>query len=736
MTTGQSRGAAWLLTLLSFAALVRLLLYGLDLTLPPVVVIEAKSERDADAQIFYDRGDGFRPDQAVWDLLPGGRGWQTLQFPLGHRDPVRLRFDPMTREGVMEIRSIRLRGQGGRPLTTFDLRQVPGEPGHQELALRMEEGVLRVETSADAHDPILQLGALPEWTRPAFPLATLLFGLVSLGGAFWAWRRCGWRLGAAGWLRFSGALARIDRPRGRNLLVGALLIAVLELLWLYPLHLTLDLPLWDEARAMGLGREFLRSGQLGTPSNFPLMTLLYAGAIPLFGPVDAIFAMHYAVKTLVVVAVFLFGARVIRSVLAAFSAALIWMLAGYPLLAEILVYQLAAGCFLLGLFVLPRSPLNALAFLVLATLSRQEYQFALIPLAFYLAWCAWRERSWRCWLTSWRVALFPVLVLLVAFFCFSRFAEVGSGVNRGWYAFQQHYALRLSTEGRFSGANPFIDYPLVTTRDFPDAGSLGEAWSANAGAMSRHVSANLREAGLVFVEALVPFRGSGFCLRFLGIWMAVLVLPGLWWWVRHPAGSARVNWRRIGVEHRLVAGILLAFPVLAPGLVVYSKPAYLLPLLAPALGLIAVLHRNGRRPWKRLGALAALLLALLAWGVAPAPFAAESRPRPVAETVAMLDRVLEEDRRQRVLGLTALGYADYLGHDRIEPIDPFGTTLGSVSSMEGLTFEALIARHDPDWIVVETNWLRSPYYDETGFEALGVKGWRRWRLPDGWLLRR
>ncbi len=107
------------------------------------------------AQVFWDLGTGFGESDSVRAQPEPHANQQTLRFALPNRPLKDLRFDPLNGAAKMVIRGIRLVDVGHRtrrvlPLDVF-------VPEREIARLEVDNGMLRVETTADADDPILRL---------------------------------------------------------------------------------------------------------------------------------------------------------------------------------------------------------------------------------------------------------------------------------------------------------------------------------------------------------------------------------------------------------------------------------------------------------------------------------------------------------------------------------------------------------------------------------------------------
>lgn len=152
-------------------------------------------------------------------------------------------------------------------------------------------------------------------------------------------------------------------------------VVVLQLVLLYPLHRTMDLPIWDEAIYLLQGGWFVHGDTLGPISISPVYSLLYSLMIKMFGVVDSVFYMQYLVKVTVSGLLLLCLVGHLRSRLLALLFTLIWVVSGVNIFERVLVYHVALGVFLLALFSLNKHRGISLLLLVLCSLTRLEYLF-------------------------------------------------------------------------------------------------------------------------------------------------------------------------------------------------------------------------------------------------------------------------------------------------------------------------------------------------------------------------
>lgn len=710
----------------------------LDQLSDPRVMIEMRSDRPGVAQLYWNAGRRYNEEDSATFLVKGGDRWQRLVFPVPG-DPIQsARFDPLRSEGVVEIRRVELQTASGSTLLSVPLEAVQGlaqVADRERLADR-----LRVTFDPGAGDPMLHLGPmiadlqlgpgeLP-WLGTLFLglLVVLLFALRPYGGGI---------VRTVSVLRTSGAswaarMASFDRPGWAAFLVGGGLIGLVQIWFLAPLHQTMDLPLWDEAGSMAGGAAFLKGDGLGYVVNSPLPKLVYAVLIAIFGPAGSVFAHHYLVKTALTVVLFLLAARLAGSVLVGLVLAGVWAVSVFSLDYPILVYQSGLVWYGLGLFVIARNLPLGLALIILATLTRLEYEFVAIPLIVFVAGALlsgrWKPRP--IGRAGWGLAILGFALVL---FVGGQLSGWNLGGHRGWLAVKQHYALRLWMTGEFPGQNPFLEYNLVTDRDFPGAESLGEAARINRAALVEHIGWNLRELPTAFAELFRPVGAGKFPYRLPIAVTLLLGLVGLVEMLRWPGrGLGRLGAlvRRQPMATIAVLGGLL---VIAPGIIVLAKSPYLLPIVPLALAGVAFFYRLGTvRPIaSRAGVLLALFLVVSALVTSPRPFTFTSRPRTVLRTVEALDAVLPAEGEVVLLGVAATSYLPYLGADRLSVFDPLWPAAAHAVNPEEARINRLIERYDPDLIMIDSNWRRSSYFDPDGAARLPQLGWSGTPLPDG-----
>ena len=105
------------------------------------------------AQLFWDTGAGFNEKQSVWRAYEAHEAQQTLRFPLP-ADPLRgLRFDPLTAEGRLVVRGIRVVDQARRTRHIVPLTAMHADRQIEAIEVGKEDAVIR--TVPGATDPII-----------------------------------------------------------------------------------------------------------------------------------------------------------------------------------------------------------------------------------------------------------------------------------------------------------------------------------------------------------------------------------------------------------------------------------------------------------------------------------------------------------------------------------------------------------------------------------------------------
>lgn len=107
-------------------------------------------------QLYYRGEEGFREQNSFTLFLNPSTEWVSLNFPLPGRRLNELRFDPLDREGQLEIRNFRLLDPRGEVVQSFAREDL--HPLREIESIEDEEGSTRVRTTSGARDPVIMLG--------------------------------------------------------------------------------------------------------------------------------------------------------------------------------------------------------------------------------------------------------------------------------------------------------------------------------------------------------------------------------------------------------------------------------------------------------------------------------------------------------------------------------------------------------------------------------------------------
>jgi hypothetical protein len=306
--------------------------------------------------------------------------------------------------------------------------------------------------------------------------------------------------------------------------------------------------------------------------------------------------------------------------------------------------------------------------------------------------------------------------------------------GRSFIAFGQHYAHNV-VAARHLDVNPWTNYVALVQHDFGDAQTFTQALRRNPGAILWHVSCNAVAAPRLVAAKLVPVlnlsRKLGYMPGALALGVALAGALGLgrrlfggqdWNPVGPETGleSCPTSSRSTSNRVLLVALAMLGFvaaPSLLAALLVYPRPAYLMPAIVLTTALLGsslawfpgagVLRgKLDSRPAVLLAAVLFLVLTptrTLGWGVrALVPW---NRPGPAPVAARRATSAALRDLRLRPPGAvleSAYSRAFYAGIDC--------RVIESWTKVEG--FRRLIGTHQVGVIVLDRDLIEDPRYRE------------------------
>ena len=703
----------------------------LDQEGPNQLKVPVRIDQDVEAHLYYDVGQGLWAGHVVIQQLPGDSEWRVLSFALP-RKPIRaLRFDPMLTPGRFAIKAPWLESRTGRVIAKFP--QTAVTPRHQIVGWREVGDRYEAITWADADDAQVQfeLGWPLRVGEPRWPwteggiLTGVIVAILLLGRHPGVKNRVRWRtqlrhratVGGTELKRWGRlAVASYFDDSRRMIGIGALVLLLGQGWVLRGLSETLDLPMWDESNYAARGVAWAKDGgPLGDLHTGPALVVTYAG-LSWGGSADEIvFWQHYLVKMGGTLALYFLLVKWWRRWPAALAVSLAWACTWFQTEYPLLVYQAAWMWFLVAMLVIDRWVVLGILLLGWTIGFRQDYQFALPIVFLAVGWRWWRGRKngngfgagWGR-RQRWAVGVVSLVGVLALAWGAQQVGFRGVG-QRGWFAFQQHYALRAVKTGEVVGINPLADYPRVMAQDFPGATSLASAWQTNPAAMMRHVRWNLQQAAVELVKLWQP---QGTLLMAFMILVAAAVVA-----LMIDAQIRPWSWRGEGETMMSLALAAGALFVVGPGIVVLAKGPYLLPLVPLALWLVATgVKAMGARLPKLDRANAAMVglgavgLGLGLVGGARSGFDPSVGPRPVKDTLAVLREIWPETGKYPLIAYGASSWSNYLGHDRSVGIEPLNAVTGS--DVPDRSLAELLVQEQPFAVIVGADWRNSADVDE------------------------
>ena len=529
------------------------------------------------------------------------------------------------------------------------------------------------------------------------------------------------------------------RLNRRTLAFAAALAVVMgfQLYHLFGLHVSKDLPLWDESAYIGWGDKFLQVWKVGSITNAPFYHILYAMVISVAGLLPGFYVMQYFLKLTLTLLVVLLVFRFARSAALSLLLGVFFAYSYYHLNIDVLVYYSALVPYLAAILVARRAPALSLGLSFLAGLGRLEYMaIPAVHFVFLIATSKWsgvrrRSLSWRSILA----AVPAVGVWIFNIFVLTR-VTVWQFHNRVWFAWSQNYAFFRYLTGRDVGGNPWLDHQTIAERDFPNAHSVSEAFAVNPTAVLEHTWFNLRELPGYLAGFADSYQSAGAMQHAPLFVIAAIVGLGLFALIKsRPSRSELAGGiKAYGVEIVLCVGGVIAT---APGLIVSSKTNYIMALVPAALGAICAGHVFANRnrlyakwsPSVLVGIAAMFAVFTLS---CPPAYSAKGEKGPVYRDAVTMRTILQPFKGLKILGVSTASYVNYLGwkngHIFIEPlaISPINR------QATDLSLAGLIRANDPQVLLINSNWRSSASYS-TAVEGFGFEGWDAHPLCDGQL---
>lgn len=542
-------------------------------------------------------------------------------------------------------------------------------------------------------------------------------------------------------------------------LFTVLFVLMFNLILLYPLHRSMDIPAWDESQYLGQGHAFAQ-GYVTLPAAIgsPLYVLSYALLALFFNPIQSIFAMSYLLGLSIPLLLFLFIQQRIRHLSLAVLLSFLFSLSFHnisdtaviidntPVLRTILIYRFGLLIFLIALLLEQHNSLGAALVVTLGIFVRQEYLFIALPYLAYLCFRAtnvWPDRKW--FLSSMKKSLLSITTILPALLLLFLVITVpgwGNSTARAWFAFQQHYALRQVDEGLYT-INPWTDYHIVINQTFPGANSLSDAFRVNTEAFVYHVIQNIMQLPSAFLAFLRPddmFSNLPITI----VITIILVIPLFCLLACYNSTFSRIFLSQLATHQRILIFTAMGFLAILPSIVVFTKSSYALPALPWIFITIALIYHSidlvfteqfsnedtghtwiVARLLRFLPFVACITIFVLVLGV-PKPFELKTSQRRLYDKVITLQRILP-NRMIKLAGVGIVTYASYVGYNRIAPVEILSTVYGLQAEKVGL--DDIVAHYHPDAIMVSQLLRSSPNVDAATFAALDTD-WVRYPIGD------
>lgn len=551
------------------------------------------------------------------------------------------------------------------------------------------------------------------------------------------------------------------RPKGSSLqmMVAFVFLILLQgMLW-YPLHHSMDIPSWDESNYVGHGAA-VAQGLVDLPAmvGSPLYVFVYSIITREFSQINSVFVMCYFLGIGVPLLLFVFLQQKLAHVSLAVLLSVIYSISehnithtitpsdGAIILNTILIYRFGVFLFLVSLLFMKKKPLDSLMILFLCTCVRQEYLFILIPYTLYLVVYGWFKRDsvlHHIQQTGWFHRGISAAIMMFCLYIYAVVPDGGTNMERAWFAFSQHYAWQQVNTGLYQ-VDPMIDYHVIIHHDFPYANSLGSAFCVNPEAMVYHVVKNMMCVPQVLSAFVIPsLMLPQVLIRTVLLSMLFAVVVCLLFCQRT---VLRETLHAMIVPHRhLVVLSAISLLSLIPSMFVLAKSSYALATMpfvfwwigffyqivslgvAQSSVFVKYLHESvAVRLLHWLPYVACCLIFIAILGSAK-PFEPHNQSRPLYERV-MAVKALLPDTRTTIAGLGVTMYANYLGWDRLQPVEVLFSPM--VGTTEKVNIQDIVAQTKPDIIIINQALLSSIQFDAESLVGLN-EGWVVYPFFDG-----
>lgn len=526
------------------------------------------------------------------------------------------------------------------------------------------------------------------------------------------------------------------------------LIVGLQLIFLYPLHKIMDLPVGDEAWYMYCGRNFsLNITKLGNVSWAPAYKFLYSVIARYSSAIESVFFMKYLLTIAVALLLAVFLYKALRSYSLSILLSLLWIASFQNYFTHVrfslgliwMVHHFALFIFLLALIFCKKARLiSVLLLFLLSVFVRVEYSFILVPYLAYLSVIFIRKKRIENFLplgnlTNKIFSVSIVMSLLILLFYIGINIESWDIKEKAWTSFIQSYAMRRVGVSMIH--NPFqyftsgnsIEY-ITMEQDFPGANySLLKAFLLNPAMFISYLWKNavdlprqvlniisLSYLKLFFIIKIVASAFLIFCLFYINL--------------KKFKGELKHIIYELG---DIFALALFSFFALFQGLIIYHTSTHFLILMPSILLFLGILYKaalnasNHKLFLKRsLDVVLFVIIALVLMG--PLPYRLNSN-RPNYSALSKLIKIWPPNKIKllNIYGWQADSFCEYLGYEKCEimPLDLNPVIKKPLTQLD-------LALYSPDAIIIKTPFLTPEYFDYSLLELLNSNAWKIYEISD------